>query len=217
MPKSMVIAVPTFENILPDTFKSIYDLKIPKDNFGFPLYALSFNFVRGYDCARARNTIVSNALRDKFDYILMVDSDIVLPKDLLLIYEESRASRDKDGVFLGGYLKKNNKYGLVELYKNSGIKDFTEFNQYRLSEIKSMRNQGVTRFAIKGGGFGCAILNTEDLRTLEYPWFHYQVYSKGLALSEDLWFCVNAARHDIPIWSDTRIQCGHWFKQIRYE
>ena len=40
----ILIAVPTFENIYPDTFKSIYDLDIEGHD-------VQFEFVRGYDCA----------------------------------------------------------------------------------------------------------------------------------------------------------------------
>ena len=41
----ILIAVPTFENILPDTFKSIYNLEKTEDMI------VDFDFVRGYDCA----------------------------------------------------------------------------------------------------------------------------------------------------------------------
>ena len=70
--KKILIAVPTFENIYPDTFKSIYDLD-KGDN------EVIFNFVRGYDCATARNNIILEAKRIKADYVLMVDNDMVIP------------------------------------------------------------------------------------------------------------------------------------------
>ena len=51
MKGKILIAVPTFENIKPECFKSIYNLINPKD------YLLYFDYVKGYDCARARNEI----------------------------------------------------------------------------------------------------------------------------------------------------------------
>ena len=60
----ILIAVPTFENIMPDTFKAIYDL----DTTG---HEVQFEFVRGYDCATARNHIVQMALDKDVDYVLM--------------------------------------------------------------------------------------------------------------------------------------------------
>ena len=52
--KKILIAVPTFENIKPQCFKSIYGLKRP---IGYDLY---FDYVSGYDCAKARNQIAKN-------------------------------------------------------------------------------------------------------------------------------------------------------------
>ena len=68
---NILIAVPTFENIDPETFKSIYNQKSK--------HSLSFEYVRGYDCTIARNKIAR--LAKNYDYVLMVDSDIILPSD----------------------------------------------------------------------------------------------------------------------------------------
>lgn len=73
----ILIAVPTFENIYPDTFRSIYGI----DGGDNEVY---FDFVRGYDCATARNRIAQNAMIDNFDYVLMVDNDVVLKEDALV-------------------------------------------------------------------------------------------------------------------------------------
>ena len=72
----ILIAVPTFENIYPDTFKSIYDI----DKGG---HELAFEYVRGYDCATARNKIAQKAIDMDVGYVLMVDNDTVLPSDIL--------------------------------------------------------------------------------------------------------------------------------------
>ena len=68
----ILIAVPKFENIYPDTFKSIYDLDVSG-------HETSFEFVRGYDCATARNKIAQLALNREVDYVLSVDNDTVIP------------------------------------------------------------------------------------------------------------------------------------------
>ena len=46
----ILIAVPTYETIFPDTYKSIWDM----DKCG---HEVQFEFVRGYDVATARNNI----------------------------------------------------------------------------------------------------------------------------------------------------------------
>ena len=60
MKGKILIAVPTFENIKPECFKSIYNLRNPKD------YLLYFDYVKGYDCARARNEIAKLAIKYGF-------------------------------------------------------------------------------------------------------------------------------------------------------
>ena len=73
----ILIAVPTFENIYPDTFKSIYGL----DSAGHEVF---FDYIRGYDVATARNKIAQAAIDEGADYVLMVDNDVVLPEDVLV-------------------------------------------------------------------------------------------------------------------------------------
>ena len=89
----ILIAIPTFENIMPETFKSIYDLN-PCGN------ELSFEFVKGYDCARARNDIVKKALDGGFDYIFMVLSIIII----ILCLLQGGKSEGASGAITGGGL-----------------------------------------------------------------------------------------------------------------
>ena len=72
----ILIAVPTYETIFPDTFKSLWDL----DKGG---HEVLFESVRGYDVATARNKIAQKAIDLETDYVFMVDNDVVLPKNAL--------------------------------------------------------------------------------------------------------------------------------------
>ena len=72
----ILIAVPTFETIYPDTYKSLWDL----NKCG---HEVLFDSVRGYDVATARNRIAQKALDLNVDYVLMVDNDVTVPKDAL--------------------------------------------------------------------------------------------------------------------------------------
>ena len=72
----ILIAVPTFETIQPEVFKAIYDLRPAGHD-------LAFDFVKGYDCAVARNRIGKMAQEGGYDYVLMVDSDTIIPPDAL--------------------------------------------------------------------------------------------------------------------------------------
>ena len=100
----ILIAVPTFETIYPDVFKAIYDLEKPDC-----VDEIVFDFIRGYDCATARNNIIIKAQNYKADYVLMVDNDVIVPKDALINFLDDPkevtlgfyAHRDTDNIYRG--------------------------------------------------------------------------------------------------------------------
>ena len=210
----ILIAVPTFENIYPDTFKSIYDL----DTNG---HELAFNFYRGYDCATARNRIAQSALDMKADYVLMVDNDVVLPSDALVNFTD-----DIKEVCLGFYPHRGNdnlyngRTCVCKLYDERGKKYFNYplESEYTADEINNLREQGEYKIQIHGGGMGCAFIHTDVFRKIKYPWYDWVNYKddhRGM-LSEDLYFCVACRKANIPIYADTRVSCGHLLRHIQY-
>ena len=193
----ILIAVPTFENILPETFRSIYKACHKYEN-------ADFDFVKGYDCARARNEIVKKALNGFYDYVLMVDSDIIIPETTLDCLLE-----DPVDICTGFFPRKNTRTKELELFK-LGTQNYTD--RFIYDEIQSNE-----RFEIKGCGFGCILINVDVLRTLNYPWFKYVVYDGGEFLSEDLYFCTAARNAGYKIWADPRVRCGHSVRGFQYE
>lgn len=185
----ILIAVPTFENIQPETFKSIYGLQ-PAGHI------LLFDYIKGYDCARARNLIAEECLRDGFDAVLMVDSDIVVPSDALGFLTEGECP-----VVLGTYPRRGETAG-SEVFL-PGRRDFTDENRVRFADMPR------ARFAAKGGGLGCALIRREAFERVPQPWFRYVQYDDGSLLSEDNYFCDVAAQCGIAIEADGRVRCGH--------
>ena len=188
----VLIAVPTFENILPETFKSIYGLHTPDG------VVTQFDFVKGYDCAKARTEIAKEAVKYGFDYVLMVDSDVIIPPDTL-----DYMLTDPVDICLGVYPRKNTTTGQTEIFK-LGCRDFTDKNNLNISEIVEPG-----RIDIKGGGLGCALIKTSVFSKLPRPWFHYVVYNNDTCLSEDNFFCDRAAGKGFRIQADTRVRCSH--------
>lgn len=192
----ILVAVPTFENIQPETFRSIYALHTGE-------HGVLFDFVKGYDCAVARNSIVKMALDKGADYVLMVDSDIILPDDTILKFLE----RPVDICF-GVYPHKNTTEKKAELFKVSTA----HFDQrFKYSELT------MNRMEIGGAGFGCAFVRMDVFKDLKYPWFDYVTYENGEFLGEDLYFCDRARKKGYVLWADTRIRCGHLSRCFQYE
>lgn len=191
----ILIAVPTFETIQPEVFKAIYKLKSEHE--------LHFDFVRGYDCAIARNEIGKIAQAGDYDYVLMVDSDTIIPPDTLDLMLDPPVD-----VCLGVCPRKNTKDGKSAIVK---LGSPSYHDNYYYSELPN------ERVRVKGGGFACALVKTSVFTQLDYPWFQYVTNEDWSTLSEDYYFCQNARLMEIEIWMDPRVRCGHLARYYQYE
>lgn len=208
----ILVAVPTFENIYPDTFKSIYDL----DKGDHEVF---FEFVRGYDCATARNRIAQKALDMGVDYVLMVDNDVVLPKDVITLFLDnpksvqlgSYAHRDTDNIYRGRTCICKLKDEQGKAYYNYPLD-----SEYTAVELQKLRDAGKYKVVIHGGGMGCAFINTKVFKTISYPWYDWVNYKSRGMLSEDLYFCEQCKNKRIPVYTDTRVTCGHILRRVQY-
>lgn len=210
----ILIAVPTYETIYPDTYKSLWDL----DKCG---HEVLFESVRGYDVATARNRIAQKAINLETDYVLMVDNDVVLPKDALKLLLE-----DAHEVNLGYYAHRdtNNVYSgrtCICKLKDENGKEYYHYpleSEYTAKEMHILADAGVTKTIVHGGGMGCALIRTEVFRTLSYPWYDWVNYgdkNRGM-LSEDLYFCCLCRNSGIPIYADVRVGCGHLLRHVQW-
>lgn len=210
----LLIAVPTFETIYPDTFKSIYEV----DQCGHDVH---FEFIRGYDCATARNNIAITAQNGGYDYVLMVDNDVVLPKTALRdLLDDAKdvclgyyAHRDADNVYRG-------RTCVCKLYDPEGHKYFNYplESEWTAQELKALQDSGETKTQIHGGGMGCAMIKVEVFSRIKYPWYDWVNYAddnRGM-LSEDLYFCEQLKNAGIPIFTDVRVGCGHILRRVQW-
>lgn len=210
----ILIAVPTFETIYPDTYKSVYDLEKGT-------HKILFEFVRGYDVATARNNIAQKAIDLGTDYLLTVDNDVVLPKNALLLLME-----DAKDVCLGYYAHRNadNRYNgntSVCKLKDAEGNDYYHYpleSEYTAQELKTLAQAGAKKVRIHGGGMGCALVRTDVFRKTSYPWYDWVNYgdkNRGM-LSEDLYFCEVCRGFGVPIYTDVRVGCGHLFRYVQW-
>lgn len=208
----VLIAVPTFENITPATFKALWDM----DKGG---HDVDFETVRGYDCATARNRIAQMSLDGKYDRLLMVDNDVTPPRDALV----NLLSHNVEFVS-GFYLHRNadnmpsERTCVCRLEKPDGTPYFNYplESEYTGGELAEMRERGEHLVKIHGGGMGCAMVDVDVFRRLRYPWFDWVNYhdAKRGMLSEDLYFCEAMRQAGIARHVDTRVACGHLFRRI---
>ena len=193
----ILIAVPTFEHIQNEVFQAIYDL----DKCG---HQCDLKLIAGHDCARARNNIADWSVAGGYDYVLMIDSDTIVPKDALKNLLDPEAD-----IVMGCCPKKN-----------------TKSKEYPLCRAQSPELrpcltaddlQGTERIEIQVGGFACALVKTDVFTYMSYPYFKYLEYEDRNILSEDYYFCLEAIGRGYRIWADPRVRCGHQIKGYQYE
>lgn len=209
----ILIAVPTYENIYPDTFKSIYDL----DKGG---NEVDFQFFRGYDVANARNQIGQATLDNGYDYCLMIDNDEVVPKDALInLLETEQGFKLGRSMAVGYSLTRPtnacNKDGRTSAFKWAG-KDYRREDAYTADELKKLREDGINKIQIRGSGLACALIHRSVFEKIKYPWFKWITYDNKTQLSEDLYFCEQFNSVTKPIFVDTRVSCGHMMRHIDF-
>lgn len=194
---SVLISVPTYETISTETYKSLWEL----DTGGHEAY---FEAVKGYDCALARIKMCEKALEYGADWLLMVDSDTVLPYDVLANMLELGAD-----VVLGYYQWKGRDRGETCLWKYG---NWT--TRYTARELHALEAQGITKLRVQGGGMGCSLVRTSILSKLPKPWFRWIVRADGSETGEDVFFCNLCRDNGIEIYADTRAACGHVYRSL---
>ena len=149
----------------------------------------------------------------------MVDNDVTLPKDALINLLD-----DPKDVCLGHYAHRgyDNVYHentcICRLYDPQGKKYFNYplESQYTGKEFKQLASEGKYKIQIHGGGMGCALIKMSLFKKLRFPYFNWVVYNERQMLGEDLYFCEECRKKGIPIYTDSRVGCGHLLRHVQW-
>ncbi|MDR0967774.1 MAG: hypothetical protein LBL75_03010 [Rickettsiales bacterium] len=196
------LGVPCSEFIEPECFKSIFFLKRPENTI------IGFNYIRGYDCAMARNLLVDFAINHGATHILMLDSDNTIPADGL----EKLLSANRDIVFgwcpLKGDKTKSNFYEFRD-----GETDFPITSATPVDDLVGAGDNGIIK--LRGAGMACALIKTSVFEKMpKNRRFQYILHEDGTSLSEDLFFCEIAKSMGFELWGHTGVRCGHIAKVV---
>lgn len=192
---TVLIVVPTYETITTETYKSLWE----QEDCG---HDLMFDTVKGYDCALARIKACEKAKDYCAEWLLMVDSDTVLPHDALV----NMLEHDRD-IVLGYYQWKCKGQGETCLWKHG---DWS--SRFNGNELHALRVNGTNLVQVQGGGMGCTLIRTSILDQLPYPWFKWVVEQDGTETGEDVYFFNLCKKKGVPVFADTRVACGHVYR-----
>ena len=142
----------------------------------------------------ARNQLVAQALKAEADYILWLDSDMIVPPDV--IPRMIKHMEDGKDFVSGIYFRRRAPFAPV-LYSRIDREGHADFNDYPEDTV----------FEIAGAGFGCCMTRVsmlEDIALNFKDWFTpFNNYG------EDLSFCLRALECGYKLYCDSTIKCGH--------
>lgn len=152
------------------------------------------SFLKGSLIYDSRNKLCKQALECKADYILWIDSDMVLPKNLLEVMLEHMEDKD---IVSGIYFKRVYPFSPV-IYKTLGeVGEAEDYLDYPKDSI----------FECEGFGFGCVMMKTSIL--IDMLMNNEQWFTPVNNFGEDLSFMYRAKKLGYKAYVDSRIKCGH--------
>lgn len=146
----------------------------------------------------SRDDLARYGMKEGFDYVLWLDSDMVFPEDFHERMLKTLTENNLD-ILTGIYYKRKPPYSPVifdKLKLNGKLWDFTW-----LEDVPD------SLFEVGACGFGCVLLKTEVLMSvqLRHGYLFHPMQNGG----EDVAFCVRARDCGYKIMCDPSIVCGH--------
>lgn len=203
--KRILVCMPTRGSVEAATFKSLWDMQIPQD------VHLNLEIVSGYDVSTGRNVLVDKAINGQYDYTLWIDSDVIVPQNLLArLYEHACTGND---IVTGYYCKKTDADKIMEIFCATPADENAQVN---MREADKPAVSGL--YPVNGAGFGCILVKTDVFRKLIEAYPDHRVFeyvsNKQEICSEDLFFFRHTKEQGYQLMVDTSLRCGHIGQKI---
>ena len=199
-PQHILLAIPTAKHVEVLTFKSLWDLRAPAHT------VLDFQYFYGYNVQQVRNTQVHWLLKNGYDHVLHVDSDMVLPAHSLeWLLDMQTATR---AITSGIYVQRKEHEQVCEAYvtdAHTGGHAHLDLHQLQPERILD----------VHAVGFGGCLVRRDVYEKVREPWFEYHMHASGAPkVSEDVDFCMKAVQAGFTIGVHTGLRYGHIHQTI---
>lgn len=152
-----------------------------------------------------REMILREAIRRDFDYLLMIDDDVIVPSNAIEALV-AIAQSDAQTAVVGGLY-----------YSRDGLKPMAVDDWHSTSTSSaaipafSSNSQGV----VSGVGFGCVLIDVAKTRALALPFFSPQIFIEREAhrvrlCNEDYRFCERMTEAGYNVRLAGNVRCGHY-------
>ena len=192
-----LIAIPCMDMIHADFVRSLLGLDISGCG------EVQYTFAQSSLIYDARNQLAEIAVRDGFDRVLWLDSDMVFPASLFRrLHEHLDMGRE---MITGLYFGRRPPFGPI-IYKDVRLEDRGErfatpvaesFSDYPAGEI----------FEVAACGFGAVMVTVDLIRRMAQRFG--PPFTPVSGLGEDLSFCMRVRESGAQIWCDSSLTLGH--------
>lgn len=160
-------------------------------------YQFSFGTVGQVFPALARERLAEYALEGGFDYLFMVDDDMICPTDLfeLLI-------RNQKDICAALAFTRHQPHGPVLYNLEKGFDHERGVPYYRNYAVMNYPRDALVE--CDAVGFGAVLIHTRVLKAMRKPWF-----MTTTGAGEDIHFCHMARESGFKVFMDTRVKLGH--------
>ena len=194
----ITLAVPSNRGINPITFQCLLEL-IAHGGYEFDILVAE----EGYTVAENRNYIATQAVRNKSDYLLMIDDDMTFPSDTL----DQLIADNKDIVGVAYHSRgSTDKIKLVPDIMS--IAEVDKGKYINLEEETDPKYKDT--FECYATGTGIILIKTEVFLKVPQPWFEFTYFENGKCKEGEDWnFCFKAKDNGYKIWTNPKIKVGH--------
>lgn len=174
----ILVGIPCMDMMHTKTVASLFGMTIPEGT--------DFYFHSGSVVHEARNNIAINAIKEGYDYVLWIDSDMVIPADAL-----TRLLNDDKDMAAGFYHKRQLPAAPVVYIDGKPVDD-----RHAIPE---------DIFECDAVGFGCVLTKVSLLAEMVKCGLFHPAFGEG----EDISFCRRVKENGYKIYCDPNVKCGH--------
>lgn len=191
----LLIAVPCMDMMHTSFVRSLTEMYKPTGTV--------IAYVQGTLIYEARNVIAHNAVKEGFDRVLWLDSDMIVPRDTI-----QRLGNILDSgadLATGLYFGRKPPYNPVILEKLEWFVHDDGNVEVNSDSFTDYPRDCI--FPVAGCGFGCCMTKTEMLsKVIE---LYGSPFTPMMGMGEDVAFCWRAGKAGFGMYCDSRTKCGH--------
>jgi GT2 family glycosyltransferase len=206
-----------YDVLLVDNSETDEFFKKLRKEVGIEAVRLKLDGVSNMDkVVRSRNRILNYAVENGYDYVLMMDVDVIPPVDVverLLAHEKDIVS----GIYFNVFMVNRKKAICPVAWKGFSEEEFEEIRSKISSEhVKSREDlrRHLTPAEANGGELqeviipscGCMLLSRKAFVKLRYGILDVP---NGLSTTDDIYFSRKAREAGFKLYCDTSLQCAH--------